>query len=254
MRPMLFLHNVHYDETQMVLKTGYGPSASSAATFHKTRVFVITQEWSMLLHRQSQAANDFICIKAAMNPILKPAQNGTAETVAKVLEATCTLPGSLDLFDHRWRVVETDEGSNNMKAEQAMAIHPRLHVVCAGHKTHSVCARTWELFEELRVTIVQTIKVLKSPGAFQRFSDVLLRKIEEPGFWSSGTAPLDESARSYRHFVLAAFAPKPSESRVASVWIGTIAETLLNGDRRKPGLVEHVCGGNSCFLTDGLKL
>ena len=243
-RPMLFLHNVHYDETQMVVRAGYGPG--SVPTFHKARVFVITQEWCMLLARQSQTANDFICLKGARTPILKPAQNATAETVAKLLEGTCALPGPLDFFDHRWRVIETDEGSNNLKAEQVMDIHPRLHIVCAGHKTHDVCSRTWELFPELRATLVQTIKVLKSPGALQRFSDMLLRKIEEPGFLVIRQGPLDESARSYRDFVLAAFAPKPRESRVASAWVATIAHTLLNGDWRKPGLVEHVCGGNSC--------
>ena len=241
--PLLFVHGLHYDETQMTCHIGYGDSEGSC---QRHKVLVITQEWNILLRRCSGGMHNYLTIRGSLSPCLKAGQNATGETIAKILEDVGPKQMDTDFFKNVVRVVETDEGSNNYRAESILGHLPRLHLMCAGHKIHEVCRRVWTLFPELKSAMVQTIKFLKSPGAFDLFQTALLNKLSEPGFVVINDGVLDEEAHVYREIVMAVFTPRTSESRTGVAWIRVLARTLLNGDWRKSGVIEHRCAGNSC--------
>ena len=242
--PLLFVTGIHYDETQMTCNIGYGDSPGSC---HRGRVFVITQEWNMLLKRSSEQMHNYLTIRGSLSPVLRAAQNCTGETVAKILEeAQACSPEDTAGFSNVCRVIETDEGGNNYRAEAILGRAPRLHLMCAGHKIHQVCETVWELFPELKSAMIQTIKYLKSPGAFDLFQTSLLNKLSAPGFLVINNCMLDEEARVYRQVVMSVFTPRKSESRAGAAWVQVIASTLLNGDWRKNGRIEHRCHGGSC--------
>eukprot|EP00971_Amphidinium_carterae_P348558 6490560-Amphidinium_carterae.1 len=92
----------------------------------------------------------------------------------------------------------------------------------------------------MKTGILQTMKVLKSPGNFISFAKAAvsvaldrLQLVRDPG----------PEAASWRHATLSAFAPSPSLSAHGAAIVRVMTEKLFNGDWRNEETFQHHCAG-----------
>ena len=92
--------------------------------------------------------------------------------------------------------------------------------------------------------VVKTMKLLKSPGAFQAFSEAVVHYMVER---LRIVQVVSQEAKQYQKDTLTYFAPSPQRGVRNLACISSVAKLLLNGDWRDRGSVQHVCRpGNQC--------
>eukprot|EP00971_Amphidinium_carterae_P350436 6491541-Amphidinium_carterae.1 len=226
-----------YDETPLKLRPMQATDMLTTEA-QALKVFVVEAEWRALLRCSTtdKHAQDNLLVCGSFSPRIVPAQNGTAETIIEVLNKASSVPERAHkLFDNAWRCVETDACPANLRAEKGKALEeravPTLHLHCCAHKAHTVAAKTWDLppYDEMKTGILQTMKVLKSPGSFISFSKAAVRValdrlqlVRNPGV----------EADAWRHATLGAFAPSPSTSARGAAIVHVLTQKLFNGDWR----------------------
>ena len=84
-----------------------------------------------------------------------------------------------------------------------------LETHCAAHKAHAVSTKCWSQFKGLHAALVQTLKLLRSPGAFPQLMDKLMERIEDAEIVVR--RPLPDVAITHRRHVLEAFTPTSSQ-------------------------------------------
>ena len=146
------------------------------------------------------------------------------------------------------RVIESDESSANLRCEKILdepAVE-KLHVLCAGHKIHSVAARMWARSRSLHSGIVQCLKFLKSPGMYQKFLSSLLDYVGNPDNVILSSAPLSEQAIAHRSMILELFTPSKSDRPHVHVGLRFLSSNLLNGDWQLNDGIRHRCSSAQC--------
>ena len=124
---------------------------------HRAKVFVVQEEWCMLLRYENKS---YLTIKGCQGPHVVVCQSATSESIARVLQQVCIHPHTPGLSDFQstCHLIESDECSANLRAEEAMDMlrgqipsqtRSKLHVLCAGHKTHQACAKNWGAFPDV---------------------------------------------------------------------------------------------------------
>eukprot|EP00971_Amphidinium_carterae_P193409 3837991-Amphidinium_carterae.1 len=249
--PKLLIHRVKHDETQMIVRATYGKDTELHE--HKARIFMVQEEWTVVVQVVGENA-DFYVLKGGFSPKLVVGQSATGESIADVLEKTLIVPSiGYGVCEKSWQVLETDECPANIRAAKVFASDtgievPVMHFCCNAHKAHQVAKNLWDTCPVLHSGLVQVIKVLKSPGMYQKFQDKLLEKVSEPNFLHITNEPLSEQAIQFRTTVLNIFTPRQSDKPAAFAVIQVVARDLLNGDWRVKNL-QHRCQG--CCQTRG---
>ena len=240
------LHKVKYDETMMHIRCCY-----SGGEMHNAyaKVFCFLESWSILL---SSAVNDYehFILRGGFMPKINVAQSATGETIAAIEDKMLSVPLAESTLPV-WRLLETDECAANMRAEKIVSSQPdqgpKMHIVCAGHKTHQVASAVWEQFKWLHGGIVKTMVFLRSPGVFHRFVATFLRMIDE--MLTVTSQPLSNEAIKHRAEVLHLFAPRIKDSARSNAVCKVVCEELLTGDWRNFDTLEHRCKGVACCET-----
>ena len=235
----LFLEHVQHDETQTVLVASY-PGGEPHA--HKGKVHIVQQSWAMLIEDDS---GRFFTIQAEKSPAVRLSENATGETIASILRDITGLGSRMPSVDRHCAVVESDECSANSRALHILRhpSRPCLQGICAAHKCHTIADRCWQEFHALHAGVVRTLKVLKSPGMYPKFCDLLLRQLDSAELVTH--CPLSEAAIGYRDKVLQVYSPTLfSKPKSASV-IRVLTDVLFNGDWASP-IIRHHCPGPHC--------
>ena len=250
-QPLLFCGHVKYDETPLALRAQYSEGEPYA---HNTKTYVIEVEWQALLQHNSGSVDPghMFLIHGAFAPAVRVGQNSTAETIHCTLQNVNLIewPRIRELFGQTWRIAETDEAGANLRAEEmwrqsdAGCGTRQLQIVCAAHKCHSVASRVWQMFPDLFYGFRQTMKVLKSPGCFQLFTDTVVRIIIER---LKIVYAVPQEAVWFREDTLRFFRPCETDGLANMACVDIVCNNLLNGDWRDQTCVQHVCvPGQSC--------
>ena len=251
---VLIVHHYKYDETPLVIKANYG--LHGLRHIHRTKLFVIQEEYSVLLSSNKGQGDQHSCIllKGALSPQVRVTQTATAETIAEMLKRCLVLPklcrGAAAAFPKIWTLVETDENSANCKAEKILGVDApepsklaKAHIMCAAHKCHQVAKNVWANHGAVQSGCIKTLQVLKSPGMWHRFLTTMLDQLDTTDELRIVRGPLPEGAVKYREEILELFTPKAHESRRAHIGLRLVSEQLLSGDWRDGSALEHRCAG-----------
>ena len=117
--PMAFMTHSRYDETPLRIRAQYGMGESYV---HTTKTFVFEAEWRVVMHKPMthnfDARNCFV-IQGSFAPTIRVAENGTGETIHKLLNEVNGIPWEQikATFPPSWRVSETDQNGANLRAE-----------------------------------------------------------------------------------------------------------------------------------------
>ena len=246
-KTLFFCSHWRYDETPLKIRA-MSEDANTTSGLQIQKTFVVETQYKALLQKPSARDSDLsqsLIVVGLFSPRVLTAQNASAKTIMKVIETASSIPDrAYTLFDYAWKVVETDEGGANMRAEagfqQSQPI-PTLHQVCVAHKVHTVGSRTWALppFTEVELGIAKSMKLLKQPGAFATFVEGAVGVAVEHLQFADD---ISDDAKAWQTSTLALFAPSPFQSSRGGALVRTLASKLFNGDWRQ-GSVQHVCRG-----------
>ena len=250
----LLVHKVKHDETQMIVRASYSsPTGHTRLHEHKARIFIVQEEWSLLVKAPMRTdmkceSESYSVLKGAFSPKVVVGQSATGESIKKILDRTLEVPRlAYDVCEQSWVLLESDEcGANGRAAKMSHSPSlPTMHFYCMGHKVHQISKMVWDRFPQVHKGVTHVLKVLKAPGLFQKFQDIVLQLLDTDCFVVS-SAPLSPEAQRYRENVLSLFFPDKDEKPDAHSAIVSIATLLLNGDWQKSGIIEHRCGGHCC--------
>ena len=244
---LLYLDVVKHDETPLKVQAQYHCDEPWSTI---SKVFVVERRWCCLLRKlkvqETSSDNDYLLLHGCWAPATRVAQNSKSETMARLISG-CPSPSveRIRCFTHRWRLTETDSGTANFRTERLMAIGEEgkeytgsCHGVCLAHRCHSVATSTLKLMSSTASGAIATLLVLQSPGALQRFRDVLVSEISCNLTIVKGHV-LSEEALSFRTMVTELFTPGAHRPRARAV-INTILAKIFNSDWRT-GPLSHVC-------------
>ena len=247
-RPLLLLHRIKHDETQMTVRAGYSAHSENddpELLEHRARIFVVQEEWGIVCSETKKAtATDLSCF------LLQGASS--AKVITAILDKTCIVPSAAyGLCDNTWVLLESDECSANARAakmaEAKAPEAPVLHLFCSGHKLHQIAKTTWDHFPFLHKGLTQVLKVMKSPGMFQKFSDTMVDLVLRGDLLRvCAKAPLDPEEEKYRETIFTMFTPNKADKPRAFARISAVCSHLLNSDWRKEGPLEHRCHPQCC--------
>ena len=240
------VHKIKYDETRMHIRCSLqgGPIHDAFA-----KVFCILESWNIVLSTPSRiAGQDRLVLCGGFAPKVRVGQSATGETIAELLSRALTISDIAKAKFPAWRLIETDECGANLRAEKIVSswpgTPPKMHIICAGHKTHQVASKTWEHLKPLHAGVVKTMVFLRSPGMFGRFLQTFMRLLDSMLVITS--APLSPEAIKYRCTVLELFTPRASDSAKAHATCKELSKCLFSGDWRQLGSIVHKCAGQSC--------
>ena len=244
-RPLLYLQCCKYDETPLRLDVRFG---GSEAAEQLAKTFAVEHSWCMLVCKKDCATlQDCLCFVGAACPSIRVAQNSTGDTMARLVPACCPVPSLVHMFEHRWRLSETDSAKSNIRCERIQASRGCFsegrvaHVCCSAHRLHQVASKTWSLSLSTLSSLKRTLLVLQSPGCLLKFEKALVQEIHS-ALVLKRNVTLPEEASSHREAVLRLYAPGKQRSRACSV-VTIFSSHVLNGHWLRLGQVEHICGG-----------
>ena len=247
--PVAFIEYCAFDETQMAVAVDYGDGIEREIA----RVFVIQSEWALLVATkegdtvQNTEARDFTLLRGVCAPAVRAANRTTAAATVKVLETLAEPPKELQPLVKHWvRVVETDGAKSNHLAETWRSLQRphclTLHLECQAHRMHTASVKTWALAPDLISGLVRTLLVLGGTHAMRRMRKALDVFIQQKTRIIRNSV-LSDDAVAYRRLVIEQFAPPAKEEPRRRAMVIEILQSLLNGDLRRQGTVEHYCTG-----------
>ena len=242
LKALQFVYHVSFDETPLRLRLAFRDTGRKSVQLAK--LYAVESGWAMLL--QMQDSQEFLRIHGTFSPSLRCADANSANAIAAVLESVKShqLPDDLDpkdIFQASVRVAESDELMANLKAEREWVHkHPctHLHLVCLAHKLHSVCEKTVDLVPELWTGTVRTLLCAQSGSNLSKLEASLLSEIPQRLEVLYHTT-LSEDAQRYRKNCLELWLQNLPARKQAV--ISAMAGTVLNGDWRISGKIQHIC-------------
>ena len=251
LQPILFISHNKYDESPLRLQCKFSVDSQYVGL---TKIFAVEHTWAMVLEFKARDDVQHLFIQGAFAPRLLGTESATAETINKILDQCNQMPEMASGFLEKWRLTETDEGPNNMRAE-AMLARAYLqegwhtsHTTCAAHKIHSIASKTWCLHKPALSGAIKSLLSLQAPGALARFLDSLLR-IAQQSLVIRYNTTLSAQAQAHRARALQLFGPDPRTHRRAAKTVQQYSDTLLNGDWQAEG-VWHICDGSGRCCRD----
>ena len=240
--PILMVHHLKHDESPLELKVQYDANEEFKQV---TKIVVVESRWSFLISQTRSEGEQFLLLSGTYATSLRASENATAETLVKILES-CPQPSHemSDMFLYRWRVVESDACRSNMRAEKLLADKDRrwptatLHGVCSAHNCHHIATKCWLLLSDVLTGAINTLLVLKSPGAWTRFRDALIEHVRINFVVLKGQT-LSDTAERYRERALRLWCPSKARRKAHSS-VQVLSALLYNGDWRNR-LVTHLC-------------
>ena len=240
---VLFISHNKYDESPLRLQCRFSEDDQHNSL---TKVFAVEHSWAVVLEHKANEDRKYLFLHGAFAPRILGTESATAETINKILERCDQMP-QVGCFGEKWRLTETDEGPNNMRAEAMLSRSfldngwKTCHTICCAHRVHSVASKTWALQKLVLSGAIKTLLSLQAPGAFPRFLDSLL-SITLDSLVIRYNTVLSPSAQAHRTRTLSLFCPDERRHRRGAKVVKEICATLLNGDWHYQA-VWHICDG-----------
>ena len=218
LRGVLFIHHTLYDETPQKLRVPFKNLDGSMPTEAESQIakaVVIENRWAMLLHdlrNLSGAQDPYIFLTGHLSTSVHAGERATSECFASMVlnsfqpDASCK-----SSFQTCLRLVETDEGGANMRAENLLKPswpHAQLlHIPCLAHKAHTAAKFLFKQSADLLKGIIRVSLVMTQPGVVAAIKLNLQREIAERLVWTQVDTlhPLPADAICFRDGVLRFF-------------------------------------------------
>ena len=245
-RPIVMVHKVSYDETPLKL-TSTGAEDGVAITT-TCKLFVLHSSWGILV--ENLETKKRMSLHGSWAPIVRTSESTAGECVASILDSAPSPPRCLETFLPRRciRAVETDEAPGNIRGQRLYEGRPDReadwmlwHSYCTAHKAHSISERTWDLSGPVMKGVLRTLLLFTDDAHFRKLVQTLIDEI--PNLCTVVQSDVSHEGQLYRQALLKAFAPRQPMQRSLLV---SISGTLLNGDWRRKGVLEHRCQAGCC--------
>jgi hypothetical protein len=247
--PITFINFRKYDETPIRLRVRWEDEEDLEPS---AKLMVVERSWAMVLMQSD--SQRVVCIRGHLSSKSVVASSMTAESIKAIIKKTTQLPPELtDIFDHYDNMIVTDEHPSNISAEHGLhdVASPNAtscHLICDIHKAAAVAKKTFSLNEGLVTCLVRAGLSVRACGGLARLRRAMGTVVEELLVVRPGDAGIDASA--YRAQVQATFL-RGRDAR--SHRLRYVMSTLLNGDYKKEGVVEHFCNGCCTGRADTVK-
>ena len=268
LKPVCFLQRQSYDETPACLKVHYKGSARAEGELEVSKVYVVESEWSALFARcdevpgEGQPKAEYLLLRGFLSPAVRCSNLGTAVAILGVLSSCTSFPKlARQRFPQTIRVVETDSGPANLKAETLLKAAANsvpelsgsklsplniLHVLCNAHRLHTTVQRVWALNQPIISGLTRLCLVLGGAGAGRKLQHAIAKLVDERLVVVQGRL-LSDDALAFRAQFRDLFVPPVSQPRRRAMF-EAVWECILTGDIRQSGIIEHICTGPGCCI------
>eukprot|EP00971_Amphidinium_carterae_P020811 410188-Amphidinium_carterae.1 len=261
-RPIAFFEHVSYDATPFELRVRRPGQSSSEST--KSKIYAIESDWCVLLQTSisrlgsAPAAehgpdieDKHLLLQGGFSVRLRVLEHHDSHAVAQMLASVSILPQELESpFRHLFRVAETDEGAENLKAERVLlagrsALWQKgaFHVICAAHKAHTASEKTWTYSQALISSMIHVSKISYDAAFIKAVHDTMKVEIKKRLLIIYSSAMPEEAQHFRDHAFMTILPPKSlPKQRALFEQMGS----LLNGNWLKTGVLEHRCSADCC--------
>eukprot|EP00971_Amphidinium_carterae_P054376 1071400-Amphidinium_carterae.1 len=261
-RPIAFFEHVSYDATPFELRVRR-PGASTAEST-KTKVYAIESDWCALLQTSSgtlsgattpEDAPDsppkYLLLRGGFSVRLRALEQHDCYAVAQMLASTSILSRELESpFRHLFRVAESDEGAENLKAERVLlagrsALWQKgaFHVICAAHKAHTASEKTWTYSQAIISGMIHVSKISYDAAFMKAVHNTMEVEIKKRLVIIYSSA-MPAEARHFREHAFQTLLP-PTSTPKQRILIEQMGK-LLNGNWLNTGVLEHRCNSQCC--------
>ena len=212
--PDCLLHRIAFDETPLKLKVS-STTASPASTVEVTKLFVVHQSYSALVHDLNGQS---LSIHGSLSPTILPSDSTSGKAVASVLNASTPMSlvadKKLDVFPFKIRVFESDEGPGNHRGVQMWNSSQSwcsLELACQAHKIHTSSEKCWDMSKDISKGVVRCLLTFQNPG----FTSVFYKQLRDeiPKRLRITSSPLPAHAALYRQNALLTWNEQSPRSR-----------------------------------------
>ena len=262
---VLFVQQVHFDESPLKLKVAFNEEAEADLQIGK--VVAVQIKWCVLLRdtRPSHEVvdvdldaadrlRDYLFLTGTMSSQIRASDKGTGEALAAVLHS-CLLPqhDAQKGFKTSLLLFEADSlGANDraiklLRGEHSASVILRLRCLC--HRVHTSASKTFLMWPKMLQGVARTLLVLlQQPDVFAAFRKALVQLVLAKCRRVELLVPMElpEAAQSFRENCLRYFVPRSQRGQVV---VRAVARDLLNADWENKDVV-HRCQGCCTSLAD----
>eukprot|EP00971_Amphidinium_carterae_P188011 3731835-Amphidinium_carterae.5 len=260
-QPIAFFEHVSYDATPFELRVRRPGQSRAEST--KTKIYAIESDWCALLQTSTGALSrvavadlpdvqaKHLLVRGGLSLRLRVLEQHDCHAVAQLLASTSILSQELESpFKHLFRVAESDEGAENMKAERillggrsALWQKGAFHVICAAHKAHTGSEKTWTYSQAIVSGMIHVSKISYDTAFIKAVHDTMTVEIKKRLLIIYSSA-MPAEAQHFREYAFQTFLPPKSAPKQRTL-IEQMGK-LLNGNWLKIGVLEHRCSAQCC--------
>ena len=258
--PITLLEHQFHDETRLRLRMRTAKEESG--DLECARVFAVETKFSALLRRvpaswmsaaaAKEGGHEHCIVELPLSVQVRGSVDATAESIASVLSSCFQLPhGAAEVFQNKIRLLECDECSANLKAEQILLAEwssrwMSFPSVCLCHKIHSGATKSWTLEQGIITSLVQTTLHVGMGGTMQHLKAAVTAVVDQK-LVILREPLLHAGAEEYKQRVLKYFRVSPKQHKAQAVV--EVATRFFNSEWRQNDCIYHVCPGESCCLS-----
>ena len=269
LEPLTYTTHFLFDETPLPATVRFRTEgAETEKAVERAKLFVVEQEWLMLLKRSEAVAwpdpnplhvehplvdDQYLLLMGRHSPSVRAAERTTGEGIAAVLSSVMSEPLGVDAFHHRCELAECDEYGANARALALINANKKstwmsTMVLCNAHKLHAAAEKTWQMHSMVPIIsgITHAGLFLRKTGKVQMLRKALRHLVTN---WPLRVIQNQQSSiesTRYRNLCLKLWGPPPQEQPRRAALAQLISSKLLNGNWQRHGHLEHHCDGPGC--------